>query len=65
MKFIKKFSQVYEHLDNVFGTILGMPNYEKYIEHVREFHPEKTPLSKKEFYKEYQDSKDGKINRCC
>ncbi len=65
MKLWDKIVKTYEHWDNVLGTVLGMPNYEKYLEHVRTHHPEKKPMSRKEFYKAFQEGKDGKINRCC
>lgn len=65
MKFFQKIKQTYEHIDNVLGTILGMPNYEKYVEHIKTHHPDRKPMSRKEFYKQFQESKDGKINRCC
>lgn len=31
-------------------TIFGMPNYAKYVEHHRIFHPEKTLMTEQEYY---------------
>jgi uncharacterized short protein YbdD (DUF466 family) len=48
-------------------VIFSIPDYDKYIGHQLEHHPNETPLTEKEFYlhslKERYES--GKINRCC
>ncbi|WP_458414626.1 YbdD/YjiX family protein [Schinkia sp. CFF1] len=48
-------------------TIFGLPNYEKYVEHHSNKHPNEPLLSEKEHYlyalKERYES--GKVNRCC
>lgn len=49
------------------NEIAGVPNYERYLEHVRKHHPEQTPLSETEFHRRAIDEKygSGNIRRCC
>ena len=48
-------------------VIFNIADYEKYIKHQQDHHPDQTPLTEKEFYmlslKERYES--GKVNRCC
>jgi uncharacterized short protein YbdD (DUF466 family) len=49
------------------NVIFSIPDYERYLQHQREHHPEAQPLTEKEFYlaclKDRYES--GKVNRCC
>ncbi|GIM48255.1 hypothetical protein DNHGIG_38040 [Collibacillus ludicampi] len=48
-------------------TIFGMPDYERYLQHHKETHPDQPVLSEKEFYmralKDRYES--GGVTRCC
>ncbi|PZE22797.1 YbdD/YjiX family protein [Paenibacillus xerothermodurans] len=48
-------------------VIFSIPDYDKYLRHQKEHHPNDTPMTEKEFYewslKERYES--GKVNRCC
>jgi uncharacterized short protein YbdD (DUF466 family) len=48
-------------------TVLGMPNYERYLEHHRKAHPDQPVMSESEYYvhclKERYES--GRVTRCC
>lgn len=48
-------------------VIFSIPDYEKYVKHQKDHHPDQPPLTEKEFYmlslKERYES--GKVNRCC
>lgn len=50
-------------------ALCGMRNYENYLQHQREHHPDTPPLSREQFFKEALDAKygqqKGKITRCC
>jgi uncharacterized short protein YbdD (DUF466 family) len=46
--------------------VLGMPNYEGYLAHLRAHHPECAVPSEKEYYELYLEGKyNGVGNRCC
>lgn len=51
------------------SLLVGMPSYEKYVDHMSHHHPNGPVKSRKEFFCEAQESrysgKDGKISRCC
>ena len=47
-------------------TIVGVPNYAVYVQHMTEHHPECRPLSEKEFVQERLDARYSRPgNRCC
>nr|MBP3725484.1 KCU-star family selenoprotein [Campylobacter sp.] len=64
MKWLSKLKNAYDKIDGAVAPIIGLPSYEKYLEHFRTHHPDQTPLSRAEFFKEAQDRK-GKQVRCC
>jgi uncharacterized short protein YbdD (DUF466 family) len=43
----------------------GDDAYERYLQHHSECHQAETPLSKKAFFKKWQDEKWDGIRRCC
>ena len=49
--------------------MIGVPNYDVYVAHVRRTHPEATPMTYAEFFRERQNARygaDGKGGfRCC
>ncbi|HEC1570782.1 TPA: KCU-star family selenoprotein, partial [Campylobacter upsaliensis] len=46
--------------------LVGLSSYDKYLEHMRENHPETPPKSRGEFFKECLDKKynQGGLNKC-
>ena len=48
-------------------TIFGIPDYQKYLEHHRIAHPDKPPMTEKEFYMHALNHRynSGSVNRCC
>nr|WP_156920673.1 YbdD/YjiX family protein [Thermicanus aegyptius] len=48
-------------------TIFGMPNYELYLKHHNEHHPDEPVMSEKEYYMYALKNRyaNGKVNRCC
>ena len=50
----------------VIRSILGMPDYERHITHLREHHPERTIPTERQFYEEFVRARyvDGPT-RCC
>ena len=46
--------------------ITGMPDYDRYLAHQREKHPGDPPLTEREFYDRYLESRYGGAgSRCC
>ncbi len=49
--------------------MIGIPDYETYLEHRRTWHPGEPVMTYEEFFRERQDARyavgKGKINRCC
>ena len=49
--------------------MVGIPDYETYLEHRRAKHPSEPVMTYEEFFKERQDARyafgKGKISRCC
>ncbi len=49
--------------------MVGIPDYETYLEHRRTMHPGEPVMTYEEFFRERQDARyavgRGKFNRCC
>lgn len=58
---IKKFSEIIDKIDEALYPIIGLPSYEKYLEHFKKNHPGEKPMSKAEFFKEAQDKKGDNV----
>lgn len=51
---------------SAFRRIMGMPDYQGYVKHVRTCHPERPVPSEKEFYEAYLEHRyGGGVSRCC
>jgi uncharacterized short protein YbdD (DUF466 family) len=47
-------------------SILGVPDYARYLAHQRAKHPDATPLSRQEFARERERARyEGTGSRCC
>ncbi|HZH43621.1 MAG TPA: CstA-like transporter-associated (seleno)protein [Lysobacter sp.] len=45
---------------------IGVPDYDAYVAHVRDSHPERMPMSRKEFFRERMTARYGRgRSRCC
>ena len=64
---LRKIYFYYEKAERFFHPLVGVASYDKYLEHMKEKHPEKTPKSREEFFKDYLERKynSGGSNRCC
>jgi uncharacterized short protein YbdD (DUF466 family) len=57
---------VARRVGNVIRQIIGAPNYDAYIAHVREHHPDQTPLTEDAFRRERLNARYSKPgSRCC
>ncbi len=45
---------------------VGVPDYDAFVAHIREHHPDRTPPTYAEFFRERQDARYGRGRvRCC
>lgn len=51
--------ELYRHSDRFFHLLVGMPSYDKYLEHMKIYHPDKVPKTRKEFFSEAMEAKYG------
>jgi len=60
---------VLKRLQQTGRLMVGVPDYDHYVEHRRAHHPDLPVMSYEEFFRERQKSRyageDGKIGRCC
>lgn len=57
-----------KYLGQAARLMVGMPDYDTYVQHMRLTHPEQTPMTYEEFYKERVEARYGGKNgssRCC
>ncbi len=57
---------IWRHAVQTARLIIGVPDYDTYVEHLRRFHPERTPMSYEVFFAERQAARyRGGGGRCC
>lgn len=50
----------------VIRTIIGAPDYDRYVAHVKKCHPDRTPMTRDEFSKSRLEARYNQPgNRCC
>jgi uncharacterized short protein YbdD (DUF466 family) len=66
---LNKMRSLLQYRKQFISLLVGVPSYEKYVEHMALHHPDEPVKSRKEFFCEAQESrysgKDGKVSRCC
>jgi uncharacterized short protein YbdD (DUF466 family) len=46
--------------------IVGVPDYDRYLAHMRQSHPDTPPMSREAFFVNRVDARDGRgASRCC
>lgn len=62
-------SRMGKYLGQAARMLVGMPDYDTYVAHMRSTHPEQTPMSYEAFFRERQDVRygggKGRPIRCC
>jgi len=62
-------ARVGKYLGQAARLMVGVPDYDAYVQHMRLTHPEQTPMSYEEFFRERQEARyggaDGRPGRCC
>lgn len=56
-----------KYLGQAARLMVGIPDYDAYIQHMKLNHPDKIPMSYKEFYRDRVDARYGANGnvRCC
>jgi len=57
-----------KYLGQAARLMVGVPDYDTYVQHIRLTHPEQTPMSYEEFYRDRVEARYGGKNgssRCC
>ena len=50
----------------VLHLVVGAPDYERYVAHVRECHPDRVPMTREEFARERLEARYNRPgSRCC
>lgn len=60
-----KIHSFYKRSDRFVHLLVGLPSYDKYVEHMKRHHPDEAPKSQKEFFKEALDKKYGANGAKC
>ncbi|MEI4801017.1 YbdD/YjiX family protein [Bacillus sp. NPDC077411] len=66
---LKTISNMWRYRKQFISLLVGVPSYEKYVAHMKQYHPNEKVLSRKQFFSEAQEArfnaKGGKVSRCC
>jgi uncharacterized short protein YbdD (DUF466 family) len=64
---IKKLKNLKDHLFQTGRMMIGLPDYERYVEHMRAQHPDQYCMTYEEFFRERQQARySGKSSgKCC
>ncbi|MDR3410393.1 MAG: CstA-like transporter-associated (seleno)protein [Formivibrio sp.] len=55
-----------KYLGQAAKMMVGQPDYESYAQHVRLTHPERTPMTYAEFFRERENARyGGGSGKCC
>jgi uncharacterized short protein YbdD (DUF466 family) len=54
------------YLGQSLRLMVGLPDYQAYVAHMAEQHPDKAAMTYEEFFRERQEARyGGKVGRCC
>ncbi|WP_316572595.1 YbdD/YjiX family protein [Neobacillus sp. YIM B06451] len=66
---LNKLKDMLAYRKQFISLLVGVPSYERYVEHMKAQHPDQPVKTRKEFFCEAQDArynaKGGKVSRCC
>lgn len=55
-----------QYLGQAAKMMVGVPDYDAYVQHTRLKHPERTPMTYEEFFRERQDARyASSVGKCC
>jgi uncharacterized short protein YbdD (DUF466 family) len=63
-----RIATLWQGLQQSFRLMVGVPDYENYVEHMKKHHPDLTPMDAKTFYRHCIDSRyptaGGNLKKC-
>ncbi|MCE2870382.1 MAG: YbdD/YjiX family protein [Oxalobacteraceae bacterium] len=65
---LDELSKLGAYLGQTARLMVGLPDYDNYLNHMQITHPEQTVMSYEEFFRERQEARyggKGRIARCC
>jgi uncharacterized short protein YbdD (DUF466 family) len=65
---LSKLTQAGRYLGQSLRLMVGVPEYNAYVAHMTNAHPDQTVMSYEKFFRERQEARyggNGKISRCC
>lgn len=63
---LQELQQLKHFAGSTMRLMVGVPEYETYVAHMREKHPDRTPMTYAQFFRERQDARyNGKVGKCC
>lgn len=63
---LNKIIRAGSYLGQSMRLMIGVPEYDVYVAHMKEAHPDKAIMSYETFFRERQEARyGGKISRCC
>lgn len=62
----ERIKMLWQHLRTGARMLVGVPDYDRYVAHMRERHPDQSPMSYAEFFRNRQDARyRGGKGPCC
>lgn len=66
MTMLKNLKKTGKYLGQTIRLMVGIPDYDVYLQHMRAAHPENPPMTYEAFFKERQNARYGAGGtRCC
>lgn len=66
MRFSERARAAWALLVQTGRLIVGVPDYDRYVAHVRRVHPEATPMNREDFFANRLQARYGRgASRCC
>jgi uncharacterized short protein YbdD (DUF466 family) len=65
---LSKLTQAGRYLGQSLRLMVGVPEYNAYVAHMTNVHPDQPVMSYEKFFRERQEARyggNGKISRCC
>ena len=68
LKSLKTIQLIWQRLQQSFRLMVGVPDYENYLAHMKQHHPDLTPMDAKTFYRHCIDARypsaGGNMKKC-
>ncbi len=63
---LNRITQAGRYLSQSLRLMVGVPEYDAYVEHMANAHPDRPVMSYEKFFRERQEARyGGKVSRCC